>query len=141
MEQDDPDPYSFFKSPGLDNLRVLTAGSVTAGLNPAVLFASERMSLVLRRLREDADIVLVDTPPVLYSSDALSLMSQMDHVLLVIWSGMLRSETVHRVRDVMGVVDAKHVEVVLNRVRKETDAYAYYYNSYYYGKYRDRKES
>ncbi len=141
LDQDGPEPESSLKLTGLANLRLLTAGRVPEGSNPAVLLASDRMNLVLRRLREGADVVLIDTPPVLYSSDALSLMSLMDQVLLVIWSGMLRSETVHRVRDVMGMVDAKHVEVVLNRVRKETDAYAYYYNSYYYGKYRERKES
>jgi len=44
---------------------------------------------------------------------------------------MLRGETIERVRQVLGAVDANQVDVVLNRVRRETDAYAYYYNSYY----------
>ena len=120
---------------------MLSAGSTRTGTNPAVLLGSEKMRLVLNKIGEDADVVLTDTPPVLYSSDALSLISLMDQVLLVMWSGMLRGETVQRVRDVLGMVDAKRVEVVLNRVRRETDAYAYYYNSYYSGKYMEQKES
>ncbi len=93
------------------------------------------MRQVLRNVGEAGDIVLVDTPPVLYSSDALALMEMMDQIILVIWSGMLRKETVEQIREVLSRAKAKKIEVVLNRVKRETDAYAYYYYQHYYGKY------
>lgn len=58
----------------------------------------------------------------------------MDHVLLVIHSGMLQGDTVEQARGALGMVKAKHVDVVLNKVRRESDAYAYY-SYYYYSRY------
>ena len=69
------------------------------------------MRQVLRNVGEAGDIVLVDTPPVLYSSDALALMEMMDQIILVIWSGMLRKETVEQIREVLSRAKAKKIEV------------------------------
>ncbi len=129
------DPSSYLRKTGLDSLQVLSAGLSEAQASPALLLGSDRMRQVLRDVGEGNDIVMVDTPPVLYSSDALALMEMMDQIILVIWSGMLRKETVEQIREVLSRAKAKKIEVVLNRVKRETDAYAYYYYQHYYGKY------
>ena len=47
---------------------------------------------------------------------------------------MLQGDTVEQARGALGMVKAKHVDVVLNKVRRESDAYAYY-SYYYYSRY------
>ncbi len=114
-----------------ENLSVLTAGSRVE--QPAPILGSERMQQLLARLREWGDVVLVDSPPVLYASDAVLLSTQTDLVLLVLGSGMPSGESVQRAHDAFSRVKAKRMDVVLNKVRRESDAYSYY--SYYYHNY------
>jgi capsular exopolysaccharide synthesis family protein len=61
-------------------LRVLPGGSPP---NPSVLLGSERMRALIRQLREFADIVIFDTPPMLAVSDAIPLQEQVAGTVLV----------------------------------------------------------
>jgi succinoglycan biosynthesis transport protein ExoP len=65
---------------GDGSLRVLPAGSPP---NPSVLLGSERMRSLLVSLREDADMVILDTPPLLAVSDAIPLQEQVSGTVLV----------------------------------------------------------
>ena len=118
------------KESSLDKLWVLTAGSQAK--NPAILLDTERLRRILEQLSEKADAVLLDSPPVLYVSDALILASYVDHVLLVLGSGIARREAVKRTREALEMVKAPRVDVVLNKIRRESYAYSYYSYYYYY---------
>jgi capsular exopolysaccharide synthesis family protein len=61
-------------------LRVLPGG---APPNPAVLLGSDRMRELLAKLSESADMVIVDTPPILSVSDAIPLQEQVSGTVLV----------------------------------------------------------
>jgi tyrosine-protein kinase len=61
-------------------LRVLPGGSPP---NPSVLLGSERMRVVLAELREAADMVVIDTPPLLAVSDAIPLQEQVSGTVLI----------------------------------------------------------
>jgi polysaccharide biosynthesis transport protein len=61
-------------------LRLLPGGSPP---NPSVLLGSDRMRSLLARLREDADMVIIDTPPLLAVSDAIPLQEQVSGTVLV----------------------------------------------------------
>jgi len=63
-------------------LFVLPGGSVPA--DPQELLASDRMSLLLAELRDQYDLVILDTPPVIPVSDALVLCRHADATLLVV---------------------------------------------------------
>ena len=118
------------KESSLDKLWVLTAGSQAK--NPAILLDTERLRRILEQLSEKADAVLLDSPPVLYVSDALILASYVDHVLLVLGSGNARRESVKRTREALEMVKAPRVDVVLNKIRRESYNYSYYSYYYYY---------
>ena len=51
--------------------------------NPSVLLGSDRMRSLLARLREDADMVIIDTPPLLAVSDAIPLQEQVSGTVVV----------------------------------------------------------
>jgi receptor protein-tyrosine kinase len=61
-------------------LRLLPGGSPP---NPSVLLGSDRMRSLLARLRENADMVIIDTPPLLSVSDAIPLQEQVSGTVVV----------------------------------------------------------
>ena len=64
------------------NLRIIGAGAVPP--NPAELLASPRAATIWQQLRQQADLVIVDTPPVLSVADALEISHHADWVLLTV---------------------------------------------------------
>jgi Mrp family chromosome partitioning ATPase len=67
--------------PGVPRLKVLASGPLPP--NPSELLSSDRTANVLAALLAEADIVLVDSPPVLPVADALVLFRRVDATLLV----------------------------------------------------------
>lgn len=70
---------------GTDGLDVVPAGSDVT--DPAGFFRTSGFRRALGRLRENVDIVIVDSPPLLAVSDAAAIASQADAVVLVIGRG------------------------------------------------------
>ncbi len=66
----------------LPTLDVLTAGPVPP--NPAELIASDRCTQLFSELKERYDYIIVDTPPLLWVTDALLLMKHVDTSIYVI---------------------------------------------------------
>src|SRR5262249_30828544 len=62
------------------NLSVLPSG----GRTDERLFFSSRVGLLLRRLKPDYDMILIDTPPLLLMSDARLLSHYAEAVILVV---------------------------------------------------------
>jgi capsular exopolysaccharide synthesis family protein len=68
------------RAPG-GNLLVLTAGA--GPVDPANLVGTEELRTIFGELRSRADIVVIDTPPLLQVSDGLSLSTEVDAILVV----------------------------------------------------------
>lgn len=109
----------------LAGLRVLTSGPLPA--NPADVLSSAEMSRIIDRLRENADLVIFDSPPVLGGADAAILAGRLMSTLIVVDAGKTRSEAVRRAVEVLQKVNAKLVGVVLNKMKK-TNMSDYYYS-------------
>jgi succinoglycan biosynthesis transport protein ExoP len=75
----DPSPLQFRKT-SIPNLVLLTRGAASA----EDLVYSVRLPGIIQRLREEFDAVVIDTPPVLYASDARIFARYADSVVLVI---------------------------------------------------------
>ncbi len=108
------------------NLRVLTTGPLPP--NPAELLGSHRMQTVLARLKEDADLVIFDSPPLQAVTDAAVLGSYTEGALLVVDAGRSRRRAVRPAREALERAGAHVLGVVLNRVAaKSSFDYAGYY--------------
>ena len=70
------------------NLKILTSGALPP--DPSELLASEKMGKVLAELKENFDIILMDTPPMLVS-DPQILASRADGVVYVLQPGKSHS--------------------------------------------------
>jgi Mrp family chromosome partitioning ATPase len=71
------------------SLRILTLGR-TAPPDPGEFVGSLRIKAMLEELKEAADIVLVDSPPILPVSDARTIASEVDGIIFVCRLKMVR---------------------------------------------------
>ena len=95
----------------VDNLRVLASGPAVAA--PGDVLASPGMVGLLARLREDADIVLLDAPPVTLATDAVELATRVDGVLLTVNAGHTRRGDAQRAKEQLAQVGANLLGAVI----------------------------
>lgn len=99
---------------GVAGLRVLTSGPAVEA--PSDLLASQAMKTLLGHLRDDADVVLLDAPPVVSATDAAELAGLVDGVLLVVAAGHTRREHAKRALELLNRVGAHVVGATLVNV-------------------------
>ena len=93
--------------------------------------ATHAVGTTIQQLRERADIIIVDAPPLLGLGDAMALTSKVDGILLVARLKVLRRQTVNELRRVLENVPASPLGFVITNA--ETDkGYGYGYG-YGYG--------
>ena len=106
-------------------LSVLPCGALPS--NAAHLLSGTRMRILLQELREQYDIIVLDTPPVLATADAGIVASLTDGVLLVVRAGTTDRNAAQRAYQQLANVGARVVGTVLNdpggEVAKEGDYY------------------
>jgi len=102
---------------GIANVEVIGSGPLPP--NPSELISSERFRRVLGVIAADADIVLLDAPPVSAVADAAILSTRVDGVLLVVDSGRTRRDTARRAHEQLQRVGARVLGAVLTNVKAD----------------------
>jgi capsular exopolysaccharide synthesis family protein len=100
--------------------------------NPVELLGSRRMHALMDALAAEADVVIIDTPPVLLVADTLVIGRMTAGALLVVESRKTPIEAVHRAKDALIRNQTRMLGVVLNKVRARDGAEGYGYG-YGYG--------
>lgn len=96
------------------NLTVITAGTIPA--NPAELLGSKRMEAIVERLKQSAEVVIFDTPPVTAVTDAAVMAAKADATIMVIQSHRASRRIVIQGLEALTKVNARIVGAVLNNV-------------------------
>ncbi len=99
--------------------------------NPAELISSQRMEDLIEQLTEMADYLLIDSPPILATSDALAISNKVDGILLVAYYGTASRDTAKRAADQLNRLKANVIGVVINNVQA-AERYGYYHYYYYH---------
>ncbi len=116
---------AYVQQTSVPNLSVLRGGGPAA--DPTSLLASTRFHDVLGELRQEYDMLLVDSPAALVVPDAAILASQADGVLLLIDAQTTSRRTALRVRRAMEEqAGARVLGTVFNRVRLKRNQYYYH---------------
>ena len=103
-------------------LHLLTSGPTPP--NPTELLGSVKMKAILNELKSKFDIVLLDTPALLSVTDAAVLVPMVDNIVLVVARTRSKKDSIHAVRQQLQYVNAKMVDVVVNRA--ESNGIAHY---------------
>jgi capsular exopolysaccharide synthesis family protein len=93
--------------------------------NPSELLGSHRFEEILAALVNEADIVLLDAPPIVAVSDAAVLASKVDGVILVVSAGKTKRDLARRAKSLLEKVNAHILGVVLNNAPVERNMYTY----------------
>lgn len=126
-----------------NNLYVVTAGEIPE--NPSELLSSERFGMLLSKLSETFEYIIVDTPPVGMVTDAAVISSVVSGTLLVIRQNYTDRERFDATVQALKKVDSNILGYVLNAVDEKKYSYRYgryspYYRGYYGGYYGQGKE-
>lgn len=108
----------------IEHLSLIPAGPIPP--NPTELLASKRMDELLLQAREQFDVILIDTSPVLLVADALVIASKCDGVLLVVGAGKVKKSAAKRAKEKLEHVQAKLLGVVVNGQKKTAGDDSYY---------------
>jgi Mrp family chromosome partitioning ATPase len=117
---------SYFTETGMENLRILTSGTVTFDL------ADRPFAILAERLGRAFDVVLMDCAPVALTSPTGALTTVAQGVLLVVKAEGFDLRIVQQAKDQLVKSGANLLGVVLNQVDVRHDETL----SYYYGAYR-----
>jgi capsular exopolysaccharide synthesis family protein len=109
---------------GVPNVRIIPSGPFIH--NPRELLTSKEMHLALDEARKDADVILIDTAPLLAAGEATLLFPEVDGVLIVSRAGRTTPDAAERARDVLKRLDAPMLGVVLNAAEGSGVPYYYY---------------
>jgi capsular exopolysaccharide synthesis family protein len=112
----------------LSNVSVLTSGPIPSNA-PEMLHV--RFRTVLRSLREQAGVVLIDSPPVLPVTDARLIAHNADAVLLVVAADRTKTSAVSSAVEKLRFAQANLIGLVLNFAERDKEsAGGYSYGGY-----------
>ncbi|HUT24176.1 MAG TPA: polysaccharide biosynthesis tyrosine autokinase [Sumerlaeia bacterium] len=100
--------------------------------NPSPLLDSDRLTRVLDLLRERYALIVVDTPPVLLATDALTVGSRSDGMLFLLRARKTQREQIQEARQRIARLDIRLVGYVINNVKSFLPRI---WSRYYYGNY------
>jgi non-specific protein-tyrosine kinase len=113
------------------NLKVMASGPIPP--NPAELLNSQRMNQVLAELKEEADVILFDSPPVLSVADASILAPQVDGCLLMVEVAKTRRNIFSQAVTRLSNANVYVYGCIMNR--SQPGRRSYYQSDYYYYQY------
>jgi len=116
----------------VENLYLLPAGQLPP--NPTELLGGNRMREVMATLREEFEMVILDTPPLSGGADGAILGAMVDGVILVVRAGQTDREQVRHAGRQLATVGANLLGAVMNDPDGEGRRYGdYAYQNEYYG--------
>ncbi|HEM61389.1 MAG TPA: polysaccharide biosynthesis tyrosine autokinase, partial [Chloroflexi bacterium] len=122
---EEPRVDDYLRETKIPGLRLMPSGPLPP--NPSELLSSPQAGRIFEELKERADVVLFDSPPVLAVTDATILSTKVRGVLLVLDAGTTRSDVAQQGQEALTQVGATILGVVLNRQKKGRGGYYHYY--------------
>jgi non-specific protein-tyrosine kinase len=128
-------PARYAQTTHVSGLRLLASGLLPP--NPAELLSSERMDEIYKALLEEADVILIDSPPVLSVTDAAVTAQKASGCLFVVKARQTKEMALIEAVDQLDATGANILGVVINMARRGRK-YNYYYQDQ--SEYEDRVE-
>lgn len=118
----------FIYQTDVDGLFVVLSGKKPP--NPTELLSSSSFEKMLEALKEEFDLIIIDTPPMGIGADATIIGRNVDGVLMVVRNNFVSKKSVKKVKDDLVRTGSKVIGVVLNRIEKHQSDYYDYYGYY-----------
>jgi len=129
---DEADLEDVIYNSGIENLKLIPSGNLPP--NPSEIIESRKMTELMGLLRENSDLVIYDTPPIMAVSDPLLLAANLDGLLLIVKHQKTNRFAAANAANQLREANVKVIGVVMNRtkVSRGYGYYGYYHRTYYY---------
>jgi len=110
-----------------------TLSVITSGLspeNPAELLSASAFDAVMRQVREEYDLVLIDSPPVLAVTDPCVIAPQTDAMVLVVRMAKNKRNSIAHTREQLDAYGVRLLGVVATDATQAAERDGYNYDSY-----------
>jgi len=131
---------------GFENLYIIPCGPVPP--NPSELLLNPRMDLLMKKVKEEFDVVVIDTAPLGLVSDAVTLSNYVDSTLFVVRNDFTQKNQLKMIEEVYRENRLPRLCLVINDIKIHGGYGKYYgyggygYSSYGYGsEYFDNKNA
>jgi capsular exopolysaccharide synthesis family protein len=114
----------------IPNLYVIPSGPIPP--NPSDLLGTKRMKLLLAKLQDLFDLILIDAPPVIAVTDAQILSTMADGVIIITSYGEVEKGALAKTKTLLDMVGARMLGLVLNKVPDQSKLH-YFKKNYYAG--------
>ncbi|MGM1050382.1 MAG: CpsD/CapB family tyrosine-protein kinase [Bacillota bacterium] len=98
----------------ISQLSLLPSGPIS--VNPSELIDSLAMLELLEQMKEQYDVILMDTPSVLDVTDSVIVSALCDGVIMVVAAGKVKKEKLKKAQEQLEHVNARILGIVINRV-------------------------
>jgi capsular exopolysaccharide synthesis family protein len=112
-----------------DNMDFIGVGTVPP--NPTIVLSSKNIDVLLEKLKEKYDRILIDMPPAVVTSDVSLVGNKLDGIVLVVKPGRAIRDGLRIVIDNLKTVGVRILGVIVNGVDEKNSSYYYHYYYYY----------
>lgn len=110
-----------------ENFHFLTSGKIPP--NPSEMLASSAMTTLIEKLKEEYDILVLDTAPLKAVTDAQILSTKVDGTILVVRAARTKRDVVIDAKNLLDKVGANIIGTVLQAIENTRGKYYYYYGN------------
>jgi len=115
---------------GHENIVLISAGPIPP--NPSELIGSERMEQLMKELKEEFDVVVIDTPPLCLVTDALQLTEYSDANIYIVRHNVTSKSQLKFINEIYKEKKVPNLGIVVNDFKRSRLGYSYDYG-YGYG--------
>ncbi|MBD3184325.1 polysaccharide biosynthesis tyrosine autokinase [Candidatus Poribacteria bacterium] len=98
----------------IGNLYIIPAGRTIDGIDPSALLNSAGMDDFLELSREEFDVVIIDSPATIITSESLAISPKVDGVVLVVKTGETKKDIARHAKEMIDYSGGRLIGVVMN---------------------------
>ena len=114
----------------IPNLDIVIAGPIPS--NPSDTLLDPKFSLLMQKMKDIYDIIIIDTPPLGLVTDALTLMKYSDINLYIVRQKYTKKHLLSYADDMHKNKRLGEIYTIFNDLNENTDIYGHYYSYGYY---------
>lgn len=122
----EPTIFEFINETGIQNLYVLPSGSER--MESSELLSTDKFEDALEELKEEFDMIIIDTPPVSVVADGFIVSRMVNTNIIVLKHGNTEINELNKIKNNIQEIGGEVIGTVINKI---PDANKKYYNTYY----------
>lgn len=113
----------------IPNLSVITSGGTP--IFSTELLSSKRMSTIIDELKDRYDLILIDSPPALLTTDAQVIAGNCDGIIIVVRKGKVKSRFASKMKADFDATGIPILGAIINDIDRQDESFPVGYGTYH----------